>query len=272
MMSPWKFSESPLVDGDRLLCTPGGAKAGLVALKQSTGETAWACALPELGERGKDGAGYSSMVAAEIEGVRQYIQIVGRGAVGVAADTGRFLWGYNRIANDTANIPTPVVRGNYVFVTTSYKTGSALLKIVRSGDAFRAEEVYFLGPETFENHHGGVVLKGGYVYGGDGQNQGGPVCLHLATGEVAWKPKSPGRGSAAVLYADGHLLFRYDRGEVFWIEADPRAFRVQGRFKAVVGEGPAWAYPVIHEKKLYLRHADILACYDLAKPGGMGEK
>ncbi|NQT40616.1 MAG: PQQ-like beta-propeller repeat protein, partial [Planctomycetes bacterium] len=158
MMSGWKYSESPLVDGDRLLCTPGSSDAVIVALDKKTGELIWKSKMPDIGGRGKDGAGYSSMVAAEIDGVRQYLQIIGRGAIGVEAATGRFLWGYNRVANSTANIPTPVVRGNLVFVTTSYKTGSALLKLSRSGSKFDVEEVYWLGPNQFENHHGGVIL------------------------------------------------------------------------------------------------------------------
>jgi len=264
MMSMWRFSESPLVDGEKLVCTPGGADATFVALEKTTGKLIWKCGLPDIGSRGKDGAGYSSMIVAEIDGVRQYIQILGRGAVGIAADTGKFLWGYNRIANGIANIPTPIVRGNHVFVTTSYKTGCALLKLTRNGEAFDVEEVYFHGPDQFENHHGGVVLIGDYLYGGDGQNKGGPVCMNFMTGEIAWKPSAPAGGSAAVLYADGHLIFRYDKGPVFLIEATPEEFRVKGSFTPVQGDGPAWPHPVIHDGKLYLRHQDILACYDLS--------
>lgn len=263
MMSVWRYSESPLVDGPKLVCTPGGSDATIVALDKTTGATLWECAVPEIGDRGKDGAGYSSMVVAEVDGIRQYIQILGRGAVGVEAETGRFLWGYNRIANKVANIPTPVVRGNYVFVTTSYKTGSALLKLTREGNNVRAEEVYFLGPDQFENHHGGVILVGDYIYGGDGQNQGGPVCLNFMTGEIAWKEKAPAGGSAAVLYADGNLIFRYDRGPVFLVEASPEAFKIKGQFEPAQDRGPAWPHPVIHDGKLYLRHKSILACYDL---------
>jgi outer membrane protein assembly factor BamB len=263
MMSMWKFSESPLVDGDRLICTPGGKDAALVALNKETGEVIWKSWLPELGGKGKDGAGYCSAVVAEFDGVRQYVQIVGRGAVGVAADTGKFLWGYNRIANEVANIPTPIVRGNYVFVTTGYHTGAALLKISRKGDGFAAEEVYFIDPNRFENHHGGVVLVGDYLYGGHGLNRGQPICIHLPTGEIAWKAKQPFPGSAAVLYADGHLIFRYDRGDVALIEATPQEFRVKASFKPITADGPAWAHPVIHDKRLYLRHGNVLACYDL---------
>jgi outer membrane protein assembly factor BamB len=263
MMSVWKFSESPLIDGDRVVCTPGGKEATIVALDKKSGEVVWKCAVPHLNDRTPEGAGYTSMVAADIEGVRQYVQIVGQGAVGVDAKTGKYLWGYGRIANRVANIPTPVVRDNYVFVTTSYKTGSALLKIVKDGDGFKAEEVYYLGPGDFENHHGGVVLVGDNIYGGAGQNNGAPVCLDFMTGKIRWKESPLGRRSAAVLFADGNLVFRYEDGQVALIEATPENFRVKGKFKAAVVDGPAWPYPVIHDGKLYLRANNTLMCYDV---------
>jgi hypothetical protein len=219
--------------------------------------------MPDIGPKGLDGAGYSSAVAANIAGVRQYVQMLGRGTIGVEADTGRFLWGYNQIANTVANITTPVVRGNYVFVTTAYSTGAALLRIARNGDDLEAREVYFLGPRDFQNHHGGVVLVGDHIFGGHGPNKGFPTCIELSTGKVLWKERSPALGSAAVLYADGNLVFRYDRGEVVLIEASPEELRIKGQFAPPTGEGPAWSHPVIHEGKLYLRHADLLLCYDL---------
>lgn len=266
MMSVWKFSESPIVDGDQLVCTPGGPQATMVALDKKTGELIWKCAMPDIGSRGKDGAGYATIVVAEIEGVRQYITIVGRGAIGVEATSGQFLWGYNRIANRVANIPSAVVRDNLVFVTTSYSTGSALLRLTRSGRQFDVEERYFLGPDQFENHHGGVVLLGDYLYGGDGFNSGRPVCLEFETGRIVWKPEQPGQGSAAVLYADGQLYFRYDKdGLVALIEATPDSYRLNGTFKAPTGGGPAWPHPVIHDGRLYLRHKDLLMCYDVRR-------
>jgi outer membrane protein assembly factor BamB len=267
MMSGWKYSESPLVDGDRVICSPGAPDAALVALDKQTGETVWKCAIPDLGPKGLDGAGYASAVTAEIEGVRQVVQLLGRGLVGVDAATGRFLWGYNDIANTTANIPSPTVHGDYVLTTTGYNVGCALLKIVRDGDAFRAEEVYFLAGKDFQNHHGGVVLVNGHVYGGHGSNRGDPTCVELGTGRVVWKSRAPAPGSAGVVYADGHLVFRYDRGEVVLIEASPDECRIRGRFQAPTGAGPAWAHPVIHGGKLYLRHGDLLLCYDLRATG-----
>jgi outer membrane protein assembly factor BamB len=267
VMSMWKYCESPLVDGDKVICTPGGEKALLVALEKGSGKLLWQTAAPALGPRGQDGAGYASPIVAEIEGMRQYIQVAGRGIIAVEAETGRVQWSYNRIANDTANIPNPVVHGNLVFVANGYSAGSALLRIRRDGDTFQAEEVYFLQPRQFDNHHGGIVLVGDHVYGGVGFSKGDPACVDLLTGSVAWKARAPSSGSAAVLYADGHLIFRYDRGLVALVEASPGGYRLKGQFKALASSGPAWAYPVVYQRRLYLRHNDLLACYDLDQQG-----
>ncbi|MBN1417929.1 MAG: PQQ-binding-like beta-propeller repeat protein [Planctomycetes bacterium] len=264
MMSGWRYSESPLVDGEKVVCTPGGREATIVALNKKTGETIWTCAVPAIGGGGKDGAAYSSIVAATICGVPQYVQLIGRGVVGVAAKDGTFLWGYNRIANGVASIPTPIVRGDRVFCSTAYGTGSALLRIVRDGEAWKAEEVYFLGEDVFQNHHGGVVLVGDHIYGGHGQNAGAPVCIEFETGKVAWKEKAPYRGSAAVLYADGHLYFRYEKNAMTLVEATPEAYRQKSAFEIPTrGKGPSWPHVVILDGRLYIRHADELICYDI---------
>ena len=265
-MRVWKFSESVLIDADRLICTPGGPGATMVSLNKYNGDVLWKCALPDIGEKGANGAGYSSAVVTEICGVRQYVQMLGRGVIGVEAATGRFLWGYNRIANSSANITSPVVRGDYVFASTAYNTGAALARISRDGDSFRAEEVYFLWSRDFQNHHGGGVLVDEHIYGGHGTNRGDPTCIEFGSGEIVWKERAPARGSAAILYADGHLIFRYDRGEVLLIEASPEAMKIKGRFEAPWEEGPAWPHPVVHQGKLYLRHDNSLFCYEL-RPG-----
>ena len=240
MMSGWKFSESPLVDGEKVICTPGAKDAALVALDKHSGQIIWTCTPGDLGPKGLDGAAYASAVVAEIDGVRQYIQLMGRGLIGVDAATGKLLWSYNDIANTTANIPSPVVRGNYVFTTTGYNVGSALLRISRHGDQFQAEEVYALAGREFQNHHGGVVLVDEHVYGGHGQGRGDLTCVSLRTGEIAWKQRAPAFGSASVIYADGNLVFRYDRGDVYLVQASPAECRVLGHFTPPTDAGPAW--------------------------------
>ncbi|MCP4654926.1 MAG: PQQ-binding-like beta-propeller repeat protein [bacterium] len=260
----WKFSESPLIDGDRVIVTPGAQDAGLVALHKRSGDEIWRASIPDLGESGADGAGYSSVVISEAGGIRQYVQLVGRGVVGVEAATGRFLWGYNRIANGVANIATPIVSGDHVFVSTGYQTGAALLHLTRSGDEVRVREVYFLEPQTMQNHHGGLILHDGHVYTGTGHNKGIPICVEMKTGKVAWGPtRNAGSDSAAVAYADGRLYFRYQNGLMILIEATPEAYREKGSFMIPEVEHPSWSHPVISGGKLYLREQGMLFCYDV---------
>lgn len=221
--------------------------------------------MPAGGQAGGDGAAYSSIVISQGGGVKQYVQLVGRGVIGVAAKDGSFLWGYNRVANGTANIPTPIVKGDFVFCSTGYQTGSALLKLSSAGgDKVQAEEVYFLDPKTMQNHHGGMLLVGDHVYCGHGHNEGFPLCVQLATGKEAWRPgRGAGSGSAAVAYADGHLYFRYQNGTMALLEANPQEYRLKGKFELASKRGESWPHPVIAHGKLYARDQDALLCYDI---------
>jgi outer membrane protein assembly factor BamB len=267
MMSGWDYSESPLVDGDKLICTPGGNEAALVALDKKTGDLVWKAPIEQKGNGGNVGSGYASIVVTEACGIRQYITLLGRdkGVVGVAARDGKFLWNYNRMANGTANIPTPLVRDDLVFVSTGYGAGSALLRLVPSGDGVRAEEVYFLPGGKLQNHHGGLILLGDYIYGGHGHNNGLPFCLEWKTGKLKWGPvRGAGDESAAVAYADGHLYFRYQNGTMALVEASPQRYVLKSQFDLPKYAGqPSWPHPVIAEGKLYLRGQDTVLCYDV---------
>jgi hypothetical protein len=171
---------------------------------------------------------------------------------------------YNRIANDTANIPTPIAKDDYVFCSTGYNTGAALLKLEKTDDGVTANEVYFLRSDTLQNHHGGMVLLGDHIYCGRGHNNGFPICVELQTGRVAWeKGRGPGSGSAAVVAADGHLYFRYDNGVMALIEATPDRYVEKGTFKIPDCRDPSWPHPVVAGGKLYLREQDALLCYSL---------
>ena len=265
MMSMWKFSESPLVDGDRVIVTPGSRAAALVALDKKTGKEIWRAAIPELGPNGKDGAGYSSVVVSQAAGIRQYVQLLGRGLVGVRAEDGKFLWGYNKVANNVANISTPVVRANWVFASTGYQAGSVFLELTKSGDGIQAKEVYYLDAKTFQNHHGGFVLVGNQVYGGHGHRKGFPICVELTTGKVRWGGdiRNAGEGSAAVTYADGNLYFRYENGVVILIRATPEGYQEKGSLTIPEVRDPSWSHPVIAGGRLYLREQDALYAYDV---------
>ncbi len=260
----WKFSESPLVDGDQVVVTPGHVEALMVALNKLTGEEIWRTRGRRLGSQGADGAAYSSAVVSQAAGTRQYVQLVGRGLIGVDAKTGRLLWNYNRVASDIANIATPVVRGDYIFASTGYGTGAGLVKITREGDEFRADEVYFLQAGTLQNHHGGLILHEGTIYTGTGHNKGFPIAVDFLSGKVAWGPiRNQGRDSAAVSYADGRLYFRYQDGRMILVEATPTAYREHGSFMIPGVEKPSWSHPVIADRKLFLREQGRLFCYDI---------
>jgi len=265
MMSGWGFSESPLIDGEKLVCTPGGSAATIVAVNKLTGKEIWRSAVPNLGQKGGDGAGYSSIVISNARKVKQYVQLIGRGVVSVAAKDGRPLWGYNRVANGTANIPTPIVSGDYVFCSTGYGTGAALLKVIGTGTKLDVKEEYWLEASTFQNHHGGMILVGTHVYAGIGHNNGFPTCLNLKTGKIAWTQgrHATGRESAAIAYADGHLFFRFQNGVMALIEATPEGYRDKGSFRIPNVRDPSWAHPVVAGGRLYLREQDEIYCYDL---------
>lgn len=262
----FKFSESPLVDRGRVVVTPGSPDAWLVALDAKDGSELWRTPGRNLGERGVDGAGYASAVVSNAAGVRQYVQFLGRGVVGVDAKTGRFLWGYNRVANDIANVPTPVALGDRVFVSSGYGTGSALLEIVRKDGRIVARERYFLDARTFQNHHGGIVVHRGVAYAGTGHNLGNPVAIDLERGAIAWGPvRNAGERSASLTFADGLLMFRYENGLVVLVEASPQRYRERGSFRIPGVRRFSWPHPVVADGRMYLREQDRVLVYDVAE-------
>jgi outer membrane protein assembly factor BamB len=344
----WGFAESPLVDGDKVIVTPGSREFFMVALNKATGALMWKTEWAGAGQ-GHDGAGYTGAVVSTAAGIRQYVTMVGKGAVGVDAQTGKLLWHYNRVANGTAVIPTPLAWDDFVFVSSGYGTGAALLKITKDaaapeapkpdtskaaeaekklaelraeiarrrearsrtregtpeyekanervqaikpeieraeqalekarggggggspsapvrlpGSPVVAQEQYFLSASTFQNHHGGMVRIGDYIYAGKGHNNGFPVCLAWKTGQLAWdQGRGPGKESAAVIAADGALYFRYQDGTMALIEAKPDGYSEKGAFKLASVDGPSWSHPVIHDGRLYLRDQNVLLCYDV---------
>lgn len=253
----WGYSESVLIDGNRLVCTPGGEQAAMVALDRKTGRTLWTCAVP-----GIRGAGHSSIVISEIKKRRIYVQTTASGPIGVDANTGKLLWGYP-IDQTTAVIPTPIVKDDLVFFSAGYKRGGALLRQVPvPGGGVRAEEVYGLNTDL-ANKHGGIVLVGDHLYG-DSDDKGIPFCAELLTGKIAWKQRGSGRNSANVMAADGHVYVRYADGTVSLLKADPTAYQEVGSFKVPgSGDRPSWAHMVILDGMLYLREGDAILCYDV---------
>ena len=253
MMSGWGYSESPLVDGDQLICTPGGAKGTLAALNKKTGQLLWRTA--DI----TDNASYASVVHAQIEGVWQYVQLTDASVFGVSAD-GHKLWRAER-AGRTAVIPTPICHDNFVYVTSGYGVGCNLFKITAESGGFKAEQVY--ANKVMVNHHGAVVLVGEHLYGySDGK---GWVCQNFKTGEMVWSEKEK-LGKGSLTYADGHLYLRSEAGPgtVALIEATPSGYKETGRFdQPDRSDKNSWPHPVISNGRLYIRDQDLLLCYDV---------
>jgi hypothetical protein len=260
----WGYSESPLVDDNRLICTPGGEQATLVALDKKTGKLIWSC--PMKGDRG---AGHSSVVisqplSSKSGGRKVYIQTTAAGAFAVDAETGKFQWAYP-IDQTTAVIPTPIVRGDLVFFSAGYKRGGALLRQVPgAAGGVTMQEVYGLKKEL-ANKHGGIVLVGDHLYG-DSDDAGIPFCAELMTGNVVWKKRGTGKGSATVVAADGHLYVRFADGTLALAKADPADYVEVTTFKIPGSDArPSWSHSVILDGRLYLREQDKILCYDLRK-------
>ena len=252
----WGYSESPLIDGDHLICTPGGPENTMIALNKKTGEKVWTTS--RAGDRG---AGHASIVISEIGGNRVYVQTTGSGAMGVRASDGELLWTYD-IDKTTAVAPTPNIRDELVFFAAGYGRGGALLRQVASGNQVSVEEVYPLNPRL-TNKHGGIVLVGDHLYG-DSDDKGAPFCAEFMTGDIKWKSRGSGKKSASISAADGYLYIRYSNGVMTLVEANPEKFEESGSFKVPgSGERPSWAHPVIADGKLYLREGDKVLCYDI---------
>jgi outer membrane protein assembly factor BamB len=249
-VGPWGYSESPLIDGIKVLCTPGGKTATLVALNKETGETIWKGVVPK-----GDSAHYSSIIAVDFAGQRQYVQFLSGGVVGLSGD-GEYLWRYDHPHNGTANCSTPLYRDGYVFAASAYGTGGGLAKLGRDGKSY--EEVYFT--KHMKNHHGGMVLVGDYLYGSD---EGLFTCLEFKTGKVKWAERKAGKGSIA--YADGRLYYRNENGPMLLVEANPNEYVEHGRFTPPRTGKPAWPHPVLANGKMLIRDQQNLYCYDVKR-------
>jgi outer membrane protein assembly factor BamB len=253
----WDYSESPLVDGDKVVVTPGGSKGAIAALDKKTGDVLW---------RSKgftDGAQYGSLMIGHAGGVKQYVQMTGSSVAGVAAADGRLLWQFARQGRIAA-VPSVIVKDDFVFASSGYGAGCSLIKLTRDGDKFKADEVY--ANKDMTNHHGGVVLVGDYLYGYS--DKGGWVCMEFKTGRVAWSGKKLGKGSLTC--ADG-MLYLYDEnnGTCALIEASPAGWKEHGRFripkeaKGRPGRAAIRTHPVVANGRLYLRDQELIFAFDV---------
>ena len=252
----WAYSESPLVDGDAVVFAPGGSNVTMVALNKNSGDVIWKSTVPNAGQ-----ASYASTMVMEVGGVKQYVQSLQHGLIGVDAKSGKFLWRYDRFAKGSpANIPTPVVTGTYVYAAGA-RTGAALIKVDGAGDSFTASEVYF--DAKLPAAIGGFVLVGNELYGAL-NNQF--KCVDFMTGKVLWEDRSI--APASVLFADGTLYLHGEDGTVALVAADAKGYKENGKFTPAEipprpNNGKAWAYPVVGDGKLLVRDGTSLWCYNV---------
>ena len=253
----WGYTESVLIDGDQLICTPGGSRGALLALDKTTGKEIW------QSREHRVNAQYASPIVAEHAGVRQYIQLFQRDFAGFDAKTGKVLWKAGFPKGTTAVIPTPIYEDGVVYVTAGYKAGCKAIKL---GPNHEVETVY--ERNDMSNHHGGVILVDGHLYGYH-SSRGGWTCQNFKSGEVVWKDRSLGKG--AIGYADG-MIYCLDekKGTVVLAEASPKAWKERGRFtlepqtEIRAASGGIWVHPVILNGRLYLRDQDLIYCYDVS--------
>jgi outer membrane protein assembly factor BamB len=253
----WAYAESPLIDGDVLICTPGGTDATMIALNKQTGNPIWKSAVP-----GGDYSAYASGIVVNFAGVKQYVQLLRSGLIGVDARTGKFLWRYDKTAKGSmANIATPVAHDDMIYCAGGSNGG--LVKLKAESGRVTAEPVYF--SSKLPTAIGGSIEMGGYLYGTKGPTL---ACTEFATGKEKWSDRSVGTG--ALCYADGCLYLHSESGSVALVDASPDAYREKGRFKLTDlpqrkfgSMEKAWSYPVIANGRLYIRDLNMLWCYDV---------
>jgi len=241
----WGISESPLVLGEKLLVNAGGPGASVIALNKKDGSLIW--------KSQSDPAGYSSAMPVKVNNTTQVVFFTHERALGLDPANGKLLWEYPRASNNVANVATPVVRGNRIFVSSDYGTGAGLVEVRADGTA---HEVYFT--KEMRNHHSSSILIGDYLYG---FSSGILTAMRFDTGEVAWRDRSVGKGS--LVYADGNLYALSENGVVGLVEATPTAYHEKGRFRIKQESLPTWTHPVIAGGRLYLRDQDTIYAFDV---------
>jgi outer membrane protein assembly factor BamB len=259
VMSGWGFCESPLVDGDRVVCTPGGARGAMIALDRNTGKEIWRTT--EV----TDPCAYSSILIAKIHNVRQYVQNTAKGVIGVAPDSGKLLWRFPVSTFRTAVIPTPICHGDCVYVSAGYGAGCDCFRLDYSDNEFKPVKLY--ANRIMTNHHGGVLLYGDYLYGYSDSERGW-VCQNFQTGKLVWKSNKLGKGSLTC--AGGRLIcYSENEGTVVLADASPKGWKEDGRFKLPRESeirppaGKFWTHPVVANGRLYLRDQDLIFCFDV---------
>ena len=260
LMSRWGYSESPLIDGNHVICTPGGDQGTVMALDKNTGAVIWRT------KEFTDPASHSSAIVAELDGIRQYIVLAAKSVAGVSAKDGELLWKIPvEGARVPAVIPTPIFHNNMVYITNGYNVGCILVKLTRTGNDINAETIY--ENKNMVNQHGGVVLVNGHIYGfSDGV---GWVCQNFTTGETVWRERNNEGGKGSILCVNDRLLLLNENGLLTVVAASPDGWKEFGRIpipertEIQTVNNQVWTHPVVADGKLFMRDHDLMFCFDL---------
>jgi outer membrane protein assembly factor BamB len=249
----WALAESPIVDGNRLICTPGGPQTAVVALDKATGNVMWKSPTAD-----GDAAGYATPALVEYQGLRMVLTLMAKALIGVNADTGDLLFRHEHRTNYDVNVLTPIFHDGQIFISTGYGAGAELIKVAVDGKKAKAERVW--QSKDLDNHHGSVLLLDGYLYGAN--FKGSWVSLDWKTGKKMYAEKGIGKGS--LTYADGMFYMLSENSKVGLVKAVPAAYELVSEFTLPKGgEGPSWAHPVVCGGRLYVRHGDFLYVYEV---------
>jgi outer membrane protein assembly factor BamB len=261
----WGVAESPLVDGQNVICCPGGERVFMAALDKDTGETRWTCT--GVGDQHS----HASPLIVEYQGLRQIVTLTAAAAIGVAADTGRLLWRYPHEAK--VNCDTPVFHDGDLYLFATWGFGATKLRLTVNGQDCSAKPVWHTA--DLDNEHGGVMLVDGYLYGhADADHkQRHLACVDAQTGETQWGAEDlKGQLSATLTFAEGLLYIVTDTGEVGLVRPNPERLEVISRFHIPEGgQGAVWAFPIVSDGKLYIRHDEFLYVYDIRGGAADGE-
>lgn len=255
----WAYAESPVVDGDKLVCWPGGKKASVVALNKKTGETLWETP-------GFDSvSGYATMAVFEHGGLRAYANMNQHGLLIVRADNGKRLLFYEHKTAYDVNATMPYYKDGKILISSGYGSGTELLELSVDGDKASIKQIW--QEKKLDNQHGGLIVHNGYIYGSSHHYKRGVwLCLKWEDGSIAWENRGVGQGGVA--FADGMLycLGEAEDGKLALVKATPEKYEETGRFNLPEeGAGKFWAHPVVSDKKLYIRHAASIYCFDIAE-------
>lgn len=254
------YSESVIVDDDKVFCTPGGKKNNVMALNRFTGDVIW------VSEGAGESHAYHSPQIIKLNNLNVLVCFTAYKLMGHDTKTGRLLWMHNQdnikpseqaAGDDQAHCNTVIYEDGYIYyATTGAGNGGVKLELAKDGKSIR--EVW--RNKAFDGYMGGIVKMGDYLYG-CGEGKRGLKCIHAATGKIE---KVLRIGNGAVIAADDMLYYYNYAGDVFLISLERKKMEVESKFKIRKGSDMHFAHPVINKGKLYIRHGDVIQAFNIS--------